>query len=67
VPAGSYTLAVSNASSAPSLGFSGMRGQPTSSSSAIRYQSAQETMTVTDSDVSGVTVSLTPVATASSQ
>jgi hypothetical protein len=66
VPAGSYTLAVSNASSAPSLGFGGMRGQPTSSS-AIRYQSAQETMTVTDSDVSGVTVSLTPVATASSQ
>jgi hypothetical protein len=58
---------VSNASSAPTLGFSGMRGQPTSSSSAIRYQSAQETMTVTDSDVSGVTISLTPVAVPTAQ
>jgi hypothetical protein len=58
VPAGTYTLAVSNASNMPSPGF-GRRGQNTNTG-ATSYAPFQESLTVTDTDVSGVGVTLTP-------
>jgi hypothetical protein len=57
VPAGTYTLAISNASNVPSQGF-GRRGQAQSGGSS--YAPFQESLTVTDTDVSGVGVTLTP-------
>jgi hypothetical protein len=63
VPAGTYTLSVTNASSSPGFGYSGGRGQATSDGSAERFQQFQEPLTVSDSDVTGVGVSLAPVAT----
>ncbi len=65
VPAGTYTLAVSNASNMPSPGF-GRRGQNTSTG-GTSYAPFQESLTVTDTDVSGVGVTLTPATGASSQ
>ncbi len=65
VPAGTYTLAVSNASNVPSQGF-GRRGQ-NSSSGGTSYAPFQESLTVTDTDVSGVGVTLTPATGSSSQ
>lgn len=65
VPAGTYTLSVTNASSSPEYGWG--RGEQSSGTSATRFQQFQETMTVSDSDVTGVGVSLVPVATAQSQ
>lgn len=59
VPAGTYTLAVSNASNVPSAMYGGRRGQ--SSSGGTSYQPFQESLTVADTDVSGVGVTLTPV------
>jgi hypothetical protein len=58
VPAGTYTLAVSNASNVAAPAF-GRRGQ--NSSSGTTYSPFQESLTVTDTDVSGVGVTLTPV------
>jgi hypothetical protein len=58
VPAGTYTLAVSNASNVASQGF-GRRGQ-NNSSSGTSYAPFQESLTVTDTDVSGVGVTLSP-------
>ena len=58
VPAGTYTLAVSNASNVPSQGF-GRRGQQ-NSTAGTSYAPFQESLTVTDTDVSGVGVTLTP-------
>jgi hypothetical protein len=58
VPAGTYTLAVSNASNVASPAF-GRRGQ-NNSSSGTSYAPFQESLTVTDTDVSGVGVTLTP-------
>lgn len=57
VPAGSYTLAISNASNVPSQGF-GRRGQ--NNGGGTSYAPFQESLTVTDTDVSGVGVTLTP-------
>jgi hypothetical protein len=57
VPAGTYTLAVSNASNVPSQGF-GRRGQ--NNGGGTSYAPFQESLTVTDTDVSGVGVTLTP-------
>jgi hypothetical protein len=57
VPAGTYTLAVSNASNMPSPGF-GRRGQ--NNTGGTSYAPFQESLTVTDTDVSGVGVTLTP-------
>ena len=57
VPAGTYTLAVSNASNVPSQGF-GRRGQQ--SGGGTSYAPFQENLTVTDTDVSGLGVTLTP-------
>jgi hypothetical protein len=54
VPSGSYTLSVSNASTqAAGAGFRG-------GESSGAYQAFSESMTVSDSDVSDVGVSLTP-------
>ena len=57
VPAGTYTLAVSNASSvaAPTFGRR-QQGETTGTS----YSPFQETLTVTDTDVTGIGVTLTP-------
>jgi hypothetical protein len=57
VPAGNYTLQVSNASNMPSASL-GRRGQ-NPGGSATMYAPFQESLTVTDSDVSGVGVTLT--------
>ncbi len=57
VPAGTYTLAVSNASNVPRQPF-GRRGQPTEA--GTNYAPFQESLTVTDTDVSGIGVTLTP-------
>jgi hypothetical protein len=65
VPAGTYTLAVSNASNVAGPAF-GRRGQ-NNPSSGTSYAPFQESLTVTNSDVSGVGVTLTPAAGASSQ
>lgn len=59
VPAGTYTLAVSNASNTPTQIY-GMRGQQ-SSGGGVTYQPFQETLTVTDSDLTGLGINLTPV------
>ena len=58
VPAGTYTLAVSNASNVAAPAF-GRRGQ-NSGSSGTNYSPFQESLTVTDTDVSGIGVTLTP-------
>jgi hypothetical protein len=65
VPAGTYTLAVSNASNMPQQQF-GRRGQNNNNGGGTNYAPFQESLTVTDTDVSGVGVTLTP-ATGSSQ
>lgn len=58
VPPGTYTLAVSNASNMPSPGF-GRRPQP-GETGGTSYAPFQESLTVTDTDVSGIGVTLTP-------
>jgi len=60
VPAGTYTLAVSNASNVPRQAF-GRRGQQTEAGTS--YAPFQESLTVTDTDVSGIGVTLTPATT----
>jgi hypothetical protein len=57
VPAGTYTLSVTNASNVAQAGF-GRRGQ--NQSGGTSYAPFEETMTVTDTDVTGVGVTLTP-------
>ncbi|HEV2577715.1 MAG TPA: carboxypeptidase-like regulatory domain-containing protein [Acidobacteriaceae bacterium] len=57
VPAGTYTLAVSNASSVASQSF-GRR--PQGESAGTSYAPFQESLTVTDSDVGGIGVTLSP-------
>ncbi len=57
VPAGTYTLAVSNASSLAPPAF-GRR--PQAESAGTNYSPFQESLTVTDTDVSGIGVTLTP-------
>lgn len=58
VPAGTYTLAVSNASNVPGAGFG--RRQQQNESGGTSYAPFQESLTVTDTDVSGIGVTLTP-------
>jgi hypothetical protein len=60
VPAGNYTLSVSGASTTPLSSFGGRRGGSTSSSPGVAFQPFSETLSVTDTDVSGVAVNLTP-------
>lgn len=57
VPAGTYTLAVSNASNVPTQSF-GRRGQ--TQTSGTTYSPFSESLTVTDTDLSGVNLTLTP-------
>jgi hypothetical protein len=57
VPAGTYTLAVSNASSLASPAF-GRR--PQAETAGTSYAPFQESLTVTDSDVNGIGVTLSP-------
>ena len=59
VPAGTYTLAISGASNVAAPAF-GRRQQNTSASSGTSYAPFQESLTVTDTDVSGIGVTLTP-------
>ena len=62
VPAGTYTLGVTNASSTASRVVFGGRGQRGGGGDGgTRFQSFQESLTVSDTDVTGVSVSLTPV------
>jgi hypothetical protein len=65
VPAGTYTLAVTNASDIPRQMLGGRRGQQQSAGTS--YAPFQESLTVADTDVSGVGVTLSPATTASSQ
>src|SRR5215469_6312358 len=60
VPAGTYTLAVSNASNVPRQAF-GRRGQQAEAGTS--YAPFQESLTVTDTDVSGIGVTLMPATT----
>jgi hypothetical protein len=61
VPAGTYTLTVPNAGPANAPPVRGQRGQSGGSSTpAVSFQPFQETITVSDSDVTGVNVELTP-------
>ena len=62
VPAGTYTLAVTNASNVPRQ-LGGRRGQQNDPGTS--YQPFSESLTVADTDVSGVGVNLTPTATQS--
>ena len=62
VPAGTYTLAVSNASNVPQQPYGGRR-QQASSSSGTSYAPFQESLTVTDTDLSGIGLTLTPATT----
>ena len=66
VPAGTYTLSVPSAGPAPVVGVSGFpRGRPDVGSTAgASYQPFQETVTVADSDVSGLDVELAPATAA---
>jgi hypothetical protein len=66
VPAGTYTLAVSNASNVPRAALGGRRGQQ-NESAGTSYAPFQESLTVADTDVSGVGVTLTPATGTSSQ
>ena len=60
VPAGTYTLAVSNASNVPRAVFAGGRRGQQNESGGTSYAPFQESLTVADTDVSGVGVTLTP-------
>jgi len=59
VPPGTYTLAVSNASNMARPAFGGRRGQQ-GEAGGTNYAPFQESLTVTDTDVSGLGVTLTP-------
>ena len=65
VPAGTYTLAVTNASDVPRQTFGRGRGQQQASGPS--YAPFQESLTVADTDVTGIGVTLSPATTASSQ
>ncbi|HZZ38588.1 MAG TPA: hypothetical protein VFE06_05610 [Acidobacteriaceae bacterium] len=60
VPAGTYTLAVTNASDVPRPTFSGGRRGQQQASAGTSYAPFQESLTVADTDVAGVGVTLTP-------
>jgi hypothetical protein len=59
VPSGSYTLTVSGASSVPSSNGGARRGQ-SSTSTGVSFQQYTGSMSVADTDVSGVSINLTP-------
>jgi hypothetical protein len=68
VPDGTYTLTVPNAGPAPAPGARGNpggggRGQGGSTTASVSYQPFQETLTVSDGDVTGVNIELAPAST----
>lgn len=63
VPAGNYTLRV-NASTQPLNGM-GRGGGAANASSGVRFQPLQESVTVVDSDLTGLTLNVTPTVTSS--
>ena len=65
VPPGNYTLRVM-ASANAGYGFGRGGGQGSASTSTVRFQPLQESVTVVDSDLTGLTLNVTP-STASSQ
>lgn len=60
VPPGTYTLRISASSQAPNYGRG---GGPSSTDAATRFQPLQESVTVADSDLSGLNVTVTPATT----
>jgi len=64
VPAGTFTLSV-NASSA-TQGQGGRRGASASSTPVTTFQPLQQTLTVTDTDVAGVNLTVVPATAAAS-
>lgn len=63
VPPGSYTLSVSSASNLPppQFGPRGQRNNDNDNSGRVSFQTFQESVTVTDSDLSGLGISLKAV------
>lgn len=64
VPAGNYTLRVM-ASANVGYGFGRGGGSGSSSSSTVRFQPLQESVTVVDSDLTGLSLNVTPSTTSS--
>lgn len=64
VPAGSYTLSVNNASNMPPPVFGPRGRQSNDNSGRVTFQPFQESLTVTDTDLSGIGISLTPASNA---
>lgn len=60
VPSGSYTLTINGASSNPAAGGGGPRRGGQSTSSGVTYQQYTGSLSVADTDVSGVSINLTP-------
>ena len=56
VPTGNYTMRVSASSQAASFG----RGGGSSSEAAVQFQPVQESVTVADTDLTGISVTVTP-------
>ena len=60
VPPGTYTLRVAASTQVPSYGRG---GGPTGTDAAIRFQPLQESITVADTDLTGLSVTVTPATT----
>ncbi|SEG22093.1 hypothetical protein SAMN05421819_2254 [Bryocella elongata] len=60
VPSGNYTLSVNGASSNPMSGNGGRRGGQASTTPGTTYQQYSGSLSVADTDVSGVSINLTP-------
>ncbi len=60
VPAGNYTLSANASSQAPSFGRG---GNGSAAASTVRFQPLQESVTVTDSDLTGLSLNVTPATT----
>ena len=61
VPAGNYTLNAIASSQAPVYGRGGSNGP--AAASTVRFQPLQESVTVTDSDLTGLSLNVTPTTT----
>lgn len=66
VPAGTYTLSA-NASSASPQSFDRGHRSGTSTTTTVTFQPLQQTLTVTDTDLTGLNLSVVPAASASAQ
>ena len=63
VPPGNYSLSVNASAQAPASGYRG-GGQPAGATS-VRFQPLQESVTVADGDLTGLTLNVTPASPAS--